>query len=222
MTQFLKSVNKQIAKILKRPLPVFILITTLSVLINIFAPKAIIDNFKISYNSLFTGMLALIGFIFAARTFITFKLYETVYSTEKYQDRILQYKKGGAYKQKLMQPLQTLDTALSFTTWMSVIAMFLLTLISFIKPPAVADISTIPNFFTLITQNFKTVTVKSLWTVLFPTGYKFFSDVVCSTFIVVFLQLIYNLRSLNRNISQIIGVWQEKADDYQKNSKGNE
>lgn len=216
MKNYLNRLNKTIAKILKRPKQVAFLVFFLAILINLLASKAIIDDFKISYNSLFTGMLALIGFIFAARTFITFKLYETVYSSEKYQKRIFDLKKEGAYKEKIMRPLKILDAALSFTTTLSVAAIFLLTIISFVDPPKTSNIKNISEVLSYIYSNYNIISINTIKTNIFHVGYKLLSDIVCSTFIIVFIQLAYNLRSLNKNIGSIIDLWQQQAEDNEK------
>jgi hypothetical protein len=213
MTTYLKFLNKLFARILKRPKQVTLLVFFLAFSINLLASSAIIDDFKISYNSLFSGMLALIGFVFAARTFITFKLYETVYSTQRYQKRIFGLKSDGTYNEKLMHPLSTLDTSLSFTTTISVVAMLLLTVISFIEPPKTSSIKNISEIFTYVSVNYKSITFELIKSKSFPVAYKLFSDIVCSTFIVVFIQLVYNLRSLNKNVGSIIDIWQEQADE---------
>ena len=219
MTKFLKLLNKALSKILKRPKQVTVLVILLALLLNLFASKAIIDNFKISYNSLFSGMLALIGFVFAARTFITFKLYETVYSTERYQKKIFGLKNEGAYKEKLLHPLNNLDGSLSLTTTLSVIAMLLLTVISFIDPPATSEIKNISDVISFFILNYKSISMSIFKQNIFPVGYKLFSDIVCSTFIIVFIQLVYNLRSLNKNIGSIIDIWQEIVDENEEKIK---
>jgi hypothetical protein len=216
MIAFLKLLNSKLAKIFKRPKQVAVIALLVTLLINTFAPDAIIDNFKISFNSLFTGMLALIGFIFASRSFITFKLYETVYSTERYQKKIYSLKNDGAYKNKLMHPLTVLDQSLSFTTSLSIFAMLALTLMSFVKPPDIDDIKSIQEVLLVLANHYNEISISTIKSNFYPVFYKIFSDLVCSIFVIVFLQLIYNLRSLNRNIGSIIDVWQEQADENER------
>jgi hypothetical protein len=69
----------------------------------------------IAINSAFTGLLTLTGFMFTARTFITFKLNEAVYGVESYQKHVEALQRDGAYSLELYEPLKELDTTLGKT-----------------------------------------------------------------------------------------------------------
>jgi hypothetical protein len=72
-------------------------------------------NGPLALSSAFSGLLALTGFMFTARTFITFKLNEIVYSNENYQRYIEDLKKDGAHCAPLYLPLKSLDSTLGRT-----------------------------------------------------------------------------------------------------------
>jgi hypothetical protein len=75
-----------------------------------------IMNGPLAINSAFSGLLALTGFMFTARTFITFKLNEVVYGSDNYRGYVEELKKAGAYSDPLYQPLKELDSTLGRTS----------------------------------------------------------------------------------------------------------
>lgn len=87
MKKFFLKINKYIAQRLRDIKCVIFLIVTGALLLFLCLPQFTIDNLKITSSSLFSGLLALNGFVFAARTFIVFKIYDTVYSDENYQKK---------------------------------------------------------------------------------------------------------------------------------------
>src|SRR5690606_10849700 len=69
----------------------------------------------VALSSVFSGLLTLTGFMFTARTFITFKLNEVVYGKPEYQQRVEAYQADGAYTLKLYEPLRELDSKVGRT-----------------------------------------------------------------------------------------------------------
>lgn len=218
MIQFLTKLNRYIAIRLRRTKSIIFLIVVTSIIVHLMSPNTTIDKFKISYNSLFSGLLALTGFVFAARTFIIFKLYETVYSSPIYWEKINKLAKEGAYRKELLAPLRALDKSLSITTTMSILSLFSLTFISLIEPPKIISQKTIIE---IIKIGFLNISISSkkeiIFRVIFPVLYKVFSDIVCSLILFTFVQLAYNLRSINRNIKSIFDTWQKIANDNPTN-----
>jgi hypothetical protein len=64
----------------------------------------------IALSSIFTGLLTLTGFMFTARTFITFKLNELVYDKPTYRKSVEEQQATGAYSMSLYEPLKVLDS----------------------------------------------------------------------------------------------------------------
>jgi len=203
MCRYLKRLNKKIAYLLRRPKFIVLIILILSLLLCLFFPDKAIGDFKITSSSLFSGLLALNGFMFTSRTFIVFKLYETVYSKEKYRDRIDKLRKNGAYNKELLAPLRSLDSSLSLTAILSLLSLVLLVLISFIgSKPDIFDRVNVFNIVLLVPVD----------KIFFPIFYKILSDIVCSVMIVTFVELFYSIRSLNMNFKRIFDVWRDEEE----------
>lgn len=218
MTKYLEKINKYISNLLRSPRKILICVILIGTMIHVVSPNSIINQFQISFSSLFSGLLALIGFVFAARTFIIFKLYETVYRRNSYKKKINDLKREGAYKKDIMDPLRALDNSLSYTIALSLISLFLLIAISLLDPPRPEHTENLVKLIASITANGKIQYDLLLTKTFFPVIYKISSDIVCASILVTFTQLCYNLRSLNKNIKSIIDTWQKEADEAQQDT----
>jgi hypothetical protein len=162
-----------------------------------------VGDFKITLSSLFSGLLALNGFMFSARTFIIFKLYETVYSKRDYKIRIDKLRNEGGYSKELLDPLKSLDRSLSSTAILSLLSLILLVFISSLgEKPDIFNHANIFNMSLLVPP------VK----MFYPVFYKLLSDAVCSVMIVTFIQMCYCVRSLNINFNSIFDVWKKEEE----------
>jgi hypothetical protein len=156
-------------------------------------------------NSVFTGLLTLTGFMFTARTFITFKLNEVVYGKPEYRQRVEELQADGAYQQKLYEPLRSLDATVGRTCLLCFGTLFCVLTFSFLPREwsklgtSLFDIckaaGSIGNFWTAISGRFLTYQVATV-----------------SVFSVVFLiivEVFSAIMSVNRNIRSIISEWEE-------------
>ena len=96
---------------------------------------SILNGMALTSDSFFSGILALTGFIFTARTFITFKLNEVIYENPKYRSLVEQLQVDQAYHKKLYDPLRNLDYKLNITTHMCLWSTALFLVASFFPKP---------------------------------------------------------------------------------------
>ena len=173
---------------------------------------------RLSFDSIFSGLLALTGFVFTARTFITFKLHEVVYGNPVYRSYVEKLKKDGAYDKELYDPLKELDESLGNTTGMCLVALCLFALVAFM--PDLKEI--VLNKTTKVTSLFAVISSKSNIQLavsnpksILPVGVAVITDASLLYFFFVLNQIFRTTMSLNRNIKAIINHWEE---DY-KNSQ---
>src|SRR5471030_1570770 len=89
------------------------------VLLFVTTPLSFCTDLRLTLDCIFSGLLALAGFVFTARTFITFKLNEVIYDDPKYRVHVEKLQKDGAYKRTLYEPLRNIDQSLGDATYMS-------------------------------------------------------------------------------------------------------
>lgn len=168
---------------------------------------------SVSLNSVFTGLLTLAGFLFSARTFITFKLNESVYCKTHYQQIVEKFQEDGAYNSKLYDPLKALDTNLGKTCLRCFVTLFfVLCFLVFLpkgwqaKPP-LWETYNIWNGSTLAFWDaFK-------WQNLVYEGATVF---VFSVVFAIVIEIYSAVSAVNRNIHSIIAAWEN---DYEANKK---
>ena len=179
----------------------------------------LLDKFRSSLQGLFSGLLALTGFIFTARTFITFKLNEVVYGNPEYQKYVENLKKEGAYQKELYDPLRKLDNNLGTITFMCLAGLFLTLLLVFF--PEVSKIKFPQDFEPTYISDFaftKEGWLK-LWNYHLVIGVlvqKIYSSFVASYLLLTILKLLQSVKSMNRNIGAIIDHWEVT---YKNNNK---
>lgn len=177
----------------------------------VLLPLNIMASIRLSLDSIFSGLLALTGFVFTARTFITFKLQEVVYGNPGYQRYVEKLRQDGAYDRELYAPLKELDANLGNTTGMCLAALALFAMVSIIPEckPIVLDANTTVykclDFFNknnigLLAQNLKTLRFLPAVVV---------TDAAVLYFFFVLWQVFRTTLSLNKNIHSIIEHWEE-------------
>ena len=192
----------------------------LSVIIIVIALSVAIDGSEkvvaraISLNSVFTGLLTLTGFLFSARTFITFKLNDSVYSKENYRTLIKGLAKEGAYDGGLYAPLKILDGKLGATCRYCFIVLFLVISYSFLPKdwqsgPPLWDLfrspaASIPLAGASVTWRFA---VHQLATVL-----------VFSAIFAIIIEIFCAITAVNRNIQAIIANWESEQEAVTESS----
>jgi hypothetical protein len=182
------------------------------------------DKFRISIGSLFGGLLALTGFLFTARTFITFKLNEVIYGNPNYRGLIEQLRKEGAYDKELYDPLKKLDSNLGTTSYMSLTALLLVLVLGFFPDykNVILPKGFSPNYLSEFV--FSKVGWTSLWqnNLILPVlVYKVYSSITLGFLVVTGLKIFQCISSVNQNIGAIIEHWE---DEYkrQKENGGDE
>lgn len=170
------------------------------------------ENFKLSLDGLFTGFLALTGFIFTARTFVTFKLNEVIYDNKNYRRWVEQIQKENPDSKNLYDPLKKLDNKLSTATAMCLANLILLALLACF--PKLSSIT--PTNFTIthlceifLLQDFRNYisSNKFLIVIIFQ---KAFSSITYAFVIITVIKLLDTLRSINLNIQDIINHWEDE------------
>ena len=162
----------------------------------------------LTIDSIFAGMLALTGFLFTARTFVTFKLHESVYGDDKYRIAWKEMKQTGGFAsgcvgKQLYEPLRQFDAKVGEATKLCFINLILILAFSFV-----------PAWFGEEGKSFY-----SLWQsaptftefLLHDTKVKIY-EVICwvvlSGIVLVLVNSFYAFLSINRNIQRIIDFWE--------------
>jgi hypothetical protein len=157
----------------------------------------------LALSSVFSGLLALTGFMFTARTFITFKLNEVVYGSPNYRKYVEELKKDGAISDPLYAPLKQLDTTLGKTCLFCFGTLFGLAVFALLPkdwgaglalherllPPAVGTIAT-------------PVTVLFVF-------YQLFTWLVYSAVLISIICVFWCIVRVNQNIKSIITHWED-------------
>lgn len=168
-----------------RKLPTLSAIAVLSSLL--WAGRPDFFESKISIQAFFTGLLALSGFLFSARTFITFKLNETIYTNEDHQKRVEQWQKDEAYKKGLYDPLHKLDCRLGVVSWLCLAGIAVIVIYAIVP---------IPSDYPLLDR------------VVYGIVFGYF------TFFTI--EFILAVQSLNTNIRTIIHFWESEYESARK------
>lgn len=162
-------------------------------------------NRTVALNSVFTGLLTLTGFLFTARTFITFKLNEVVYGHPEYRGRVEELRADGAYNQALYDPLREIDTRVG-KTCMWVFCTMLCVLVFSILPKDWSRISTsLVDLYSGAGQ--KADPPQSLWRF---SIYQIATSAVISSIFAVAFEVLATILSVNQNIRAIINEWEER------------
>ena len=185
----------------------------------LFLPVNLLSCIRLSIDSIFSGLLALTGFVFTARTFITFKLHETIYGNPRYQSYVERLSKDGAYNRELYDPLKELDTNLGDTTGMCLIALALFGVVSVLPEYKYVDIGgniKVTNAVGILFSKPNLIYVLQNPSSLSPFPIAAFIDAAVIYFSFVLWQIYITASSLNRNIRAIIAHWEKEYSDDQK------
>lgn len=159
----------------------------------------------VALNSVFTGLLTLTGFMFTARTFITFKLNEVVYGRPEYRQRVEELQADGAYTQKVYEPLRSLDATVGRACLLCFATLFCVLAFSFL-----------PREWSKLGSSFLdtwkiSASPSAFWTAT-PIRFLAYQVATIGVFSVVFLiiaEVFSAIMSVNRNIRSIISEWEE-------------
>ncbi len=171
------------------------------------------SELRLTLDSIFAGLLALTGFVFTARTFITFKLNEVIYGSAYYRSHVEKLKSEGAYTRDLYDPLKHIDNNLGVATYMCLWATILFIVVAFLpamkEPLALSKTVKVDYALQLICkltlQEF--IHRHDIWLSL---AYKAFTDVTMVYFAFCLYQMIKTARSLHKNISDIVQHWEDQ------------
>lgn len=166
----------------------------------------------IALNSAFSGLLALTGFMFTARTFITFKLNEAVYGNESYQKQVEEFQKDGAYQSELYEPLKKLDSTLGQTCLFCFGTLFSLVLFSLIPNEWGNGTSLWAKIATRCAGGTESI---SGWFVT----YQVLTTAAYGALIAAIVHVFYAILRVNRNIRGIIDEWEKKYKAEKENRK---
>lgn len=188
----------------------------------LFTEFALLKNLRLSFDSIFSGVLALTGFIFTARSFITIKLNDVIYSSDKYRNYIAKLKKEGAYKQNLYDPLKAIDTSLANTTHMCLCATILLVVVAFIPKLDKIDIGNKIVFdyaYQIFLSKIDPSVIISSKIVLTSVVFKIITDIAIVYFGFCLYQMTIAAKSLHQNINSIIDHWETEYASWQQEQK---
>jgi len=175
------------------------------------------SELRLSLDSIFSGLLALTGFVFTARTFITFKLNDMIYGNPEYRIYVEKLKKEGAYKRELYDPLKTVDGNLGTATYMCLWATILFIIVAFFPKPITQDLGNRlkADFVHEVLGNlYLTEFISPKY--LLPLAYKLFTDATMVYFGFCLYQMVITAKSLHKNISDIVARWEAEYNETPK------
>jgi len=185
----------------------------------LFTEFALLKNLRLSFDSIFSGVLALTGFIFTARSFITIKLNDVIYSSDKYRNYIADLKKEGAYKQNLYDPLKTIDTSLANATYMCLCATVLLVVVAFVPKLDKIDMGNKVVFdyaYQIFLSKIDLAVLVRSKAVVTSVIFKIITDAALVYFGFCLYQMIIAATSLHQNINSIIAHWETEYVSWQQ------
>jgi hypothetical protein len=185
----------------------------------LFTEFALLKNLRLSFDSIFSGVLALTGFIFTARSFITIKLNDVIYSSDKYRNYIADLKKEGAYKQNLYDPLKTIDTSLANATYMCLCATVLLVAVAFVPKLDKIDMGNKVVFdyaYQIFLSKIDPAVLIRSKAVVTSVIFKIITDTALVYFGFCLYQMIIAATSLHQNINSIIAHWEIEYASWQQ------
>lgn len=194
----------------------------LVILCVLFTEFALLKNLRLSFDSIFSGVLALTGFIFTARSFITIKLNDVIYSSEKYRNYIADLKKEGAYKQNLYDPLKSIDTSLANATYMCLCATVLLVAVAFVPKLDKIDMGNKVIFefpFQIFLSKIDPAILIKSKAVMTSVVFKIITDTAFVYFGFCLYQMIIAAKSLHQNMNSIIAHWETEYASWQQEQK---
>lgn len=169
------------------------------------------STLRLSLDSIFSGLLALTGFVFTARTFITFKLNEVVYGSREYREYVEALKREGAYNQELYDPLKSMDKSLGTSTYMCLWSTIMFIIVAFFPkaegPLILANKASAEYVWEMALKISFTDFLTDMH-LLTSNAYKIFTDATMVYFGVCVYQMIITAKSLHHNISDIIDHWE--------------
>ena len=156
---------------------------------------------SLAFSSVFSGLLALTGFMLTARTFITFKLNEAIYGKIEYRTRIEEFKAAGIYEKELYEPLRSLDKTIGQTSLGCFYILFVLAIYALL-PRAWGEGE---SAYAHIASNKET----SVTFIAYETA----TWVAYTGIIAAITEVFHAVLRVNRNIHAIIQEWE---DDYKR------
>ena len=167
----------------------------------------------LTIDSIFAGMLALTGFLFTARTFVTFKLHESVYGDEKYRRNWKQMKDEGGFRdeKKLYDPLKKFDKKVGEATRFCFLNLLVILVFSFIPSWFGKAGISITDAWTSASTWYEGLS--NHW---MEVIYELLSGVVLSGIVLVIVHSFYAFLSINRNIQRIIQLWENEYENPPK------
>ena len=189
---------------------------TIVVLLLMTTKLSFCNDLRLTLDCIFSGLLALTGFVFTARTFITFKLNEVIYSDVKYRKHVEALQRDGAYKQKLYEPLRNIDQSLENATYMSLWSVGLFILVAFLPRESEVNIDAshkAKSIMDIMSNSSTRTLVASHLEKLEPFVWKMITDVAMTYFVFCLYQMIVTTRSLHKNIKAIVDYWEKDYED---------
>lgn len=185
----------------------------------LFTEFALLKNLRLSFDSIFSGVLALTGFIFTARSFITIKLNDVIYGSDKYRTYISDLKKEGAYKQNLYDPLKTIDSSLANATYMCLYATVLLVVVAFVPKLDKIDMGNKVVFdyaYQIFLSKIDPAVLIKSKVVVTSILFKIITDTALVYFGFCLYQMLLAAKSLHQNINSIIAHWEDEYASWQQ------
>lgn len=192
---------------------------TVLTILSVFCHVRLLGQLRLSIDAVFSGLLALTGFIFTARTFITFKLNEAVYGTPTYRTYIESLRKDDPKREELYSPLKALDASLGNATGMCLLALALFAVVSFLpdyQSIALDDSTRVRSLSAVLASRRHCALALHSPATLLPVLVATVSNAALLYFLFVLHQVYRTSWSLNGNIKAIIAHWET---EYNKTLK---
>jgi len=186
----------------------------------VFLNVSFSSRLRVSFDSIFSGLLALTGFVFTARTFITFKLNEIVYGSANYRAYVKKLKEDGAYNNELYDPLREVDRILGNTTEMCLTGLGVIAIAAILPDIDKINIScniNVDSFYKLISLKTNVLCAIKNPRCFLNLVVVLVTDAAILYFVFILLQTYKATKCINSNIKDIIDHWEE---DYNNPEKG--
>jgi len=161
----------------------------------------------VALSSVFSALLTLTGFMFTARTFITFKLNEVVYGRPEYRERIEELQRDGAYRYRLYEPLRNLDATVGRTCLWCFATLFIVLSFSFLPKEWSKLAPSLCDSWQRWHHGNTSVSIAFPWRFVV---YQAATVVVFSVVFLIIVEVFAAIVSVNKNIRAIIHEWEQK------------
>ena len=183
----------------------------ISTILALFLKPVTFGAIGLDKSSVFSGLLALTGFVFTARTFITFKLQEEVYSSKRYRTHHKKLREDGAIEEELYEPLKILDTSMGRATFGCLLGVVLIVILSLFPDISISNKKINELSLFALFHSLEKDQILGQFPVLSYLCFVRFCNMFSAVyFAYLSYEIAYTVIKFNRNIAAIISFWEKE------------